>query len=445
MINLLDFQKTRKRWNCFSQVDILGSFDFYTLSVSLDSLTPKDVDEIKLPISSENENQPITMTEYERLKKVLPLAAHEFTHYLDGTATLWGMEHLSKINSASEVSLASEKDFYRLKSLYDHVRRMRLPNYYTTIDGNVDSSRPWLLHMTSGREFSSEGYLGERPILFGRFFNSQKQAIARSPISIISLLETSAMAEELSMRISLAKRLDSEKVIEEKLISNEVVTYIYNPNLTEYSVCAHIVANSTNCSDIFVAFKMSAFIARFILNATAKTFEIARLNLKNWADFMGLKQDSQNVTSLRYALKHKNHGALYYMLAVALPKNPEGSPTQFASGFHKSLSIVGIKFTESLAMADREFKQLAKKLETSPLETLRLVAKSSLENFIKMDRGPLSRPIDKLNLPPVFLGDLSQHQFKLNDNSLHDFDLEESYEELVRLQLRAENLAEACL
>lgn len=445
MINAEDFKDTRGRWNCFSKVDILGSFDFYTLTVSLDSLASEEVRSITLADCEGAGKPKLSMAEYERLKKVLPLAAHEFTHYFDGTATLWGMRHLSKLNIASQVHPASEKDFHQLKSLYDHVRRLRLPNYYTTVDKRVSSARPWILTLTGGREFTSGGTISSRPILFGRFFNAQHEPIARSPISIISLLETSAMATELEVRMALAKRLGDERLVEERQISNETVAYIYNPDLTEYSVCAHLVANTTNCPDILVAFRMAAFVARFVLNCTQSIFETAARHLKSWAEAIGLPNDSSEFTLLRHAMNNGNHGALFRMITAGLPVNVNGSPYEFAAGFQRSLSILGIRFVDALTSAGVEIARLAEAIEGGPMDSLREIAKAGLNNFSKIKGDPFSRPIEKMNLPPVFLGDLSQHQFQLNGNSLEALDLEKSYSELVELQLRCERFAEACL
>jgi len=445
LINSDNFKNTRSRWNCFSKVDILGSFDFYTLTVSLDSITSDEVSGITLGDFRGVDKPTLSMAEYERLKKVLPLAAHEFTHYFDGTSTLWGMQHLSILNRAAQVHPTSEEDFHQLKSLYDHVRRLRLPDYYTTIDKRVSFARPWILTLTGGREFTSAGAISSRPILFGRFYNSQHEPIARSPISIVSLLETSAMATELEVRMALARRLGDERLVEERQISAETVAYIYNPDLTEYSVCAHLVANTTNCPDILVAFRMAAYVARFVLNCPRSIFETAARHLKNWAEAIGLPRDSSEYTLMRHAMNAGNHGALFRMIIAGLPANVEGSPTQFAIGFQRSLSIMGIRFVHTLGETEREIEVLAENLLQSPLDSLQEISRAGLENFTKTKGDPFSRPVDQMNLPAVFLGDVSQYQLQKGDNSLQELDLEKSYSELVEVQLRCERFAEACL
>lgn len=441
-LNSEEFRKRRAKWNCFSKIDILGQFDFYTLSISLDSLKPYDVDGLLLADADSREQ--LSMADYERLKKVLPLAAHEFTHYLDGTATIWGLEHLCQLNDAALVPKDNESEFYRLKSIYDRVRRLRMPAYYSTVEKDVGAGRPWSLHMTGGREFTSEGRLSDKPIIFGRFFNEQNAAIVRSPISVISLFETSAMAEEINMRISLAFRLGEEREIEQKFISDDALSYIFNPNLTEYSVCSHLVANTTGCTDIYAGFQMSSYISRFVLNATQGIFDAARRSIKSWVKIMGVEESGAEATMLRHALKNGNHGALFYMLVMGLPKIPNGSPVDFGMGFQRSLRILDISIRDAEAEASREASRLASKLEGSPLLSLRLAGQAAIENFRRI--GPAgTRRMKGLNLPAAFLGDLSLHQFQPQQNTLSALNPEAGFEELVALQIRAENLAEACI
>lgn len=445
-IDVEEFRTLRDRWNCFSKVDSLASLDFYTLTICLESINPDEITGISLADIDGRGKPHVSMLEYERLKKVLPLVMHEFAHYYDGTSTLWGMQHLSMLNQAATVPASNESEFYRLKRLYDHVRRFKLPSYYTTVEKGTKPSQPWGLTLTGGREFTSEGTLSPRPIVFGRFFNSEHEPIVRSPISILSLLETSAMETEFVTRMALSQRLGEERLVEERQITQEALDYIYNPGLTEYSVCAHLVANTINCSDIMAAFRMAAYLARFVLNCPASAFDTARANLDQWAKVTGLPHGSEEITLLRHAMKNGNHGALFRMLVAGLPRNIDVyNPTEFGLSFNRSLNILGLRFVQVLDKAQAEIQQHAKQLESSPIDSLRVIAKAGLENFIATGGNIFARDIEKMHLPPVYLNDFSQQQFKPEQNMLSTFDLEKGFLELAKLQTRCENFAEACM
>ncbi|MDM5181758.1 hypothetical protein PO883_31755 [Massilia sp. DJPM01] len=445
MIDKAKFSSHRKNWNCFSKIDILGEFEFYTLAISLDSLNITEVDGVDFSIL--NQPSSLSMSEYSRLKKVLTLATHEFTHYLDGTASLWGMEHLTRIDEAAKSRDGDENSYFKLKSLYDYIRRLRLPTYYSTVEKDVQHDQPWKMHLTGGREFRSDGTLSDRPILFGRFLNAQSENIARSPISILSLLETSAMAQELEVKLKLASRLDDDsRIVELAQIKRDSIQFIYNKNLTEYSVCAHLVANSIDCPDLIVALRMSAIIARFVLNSTSTTFDTARQHLSVWSKIVNKGGDHAELALLRHALKHRNHGALFYIIALMLPRNSGDTPQALFSGFSNSLNLLGIAYMDTLAKSEIKMRELAKQLAKSELQSLKVIAVASALNFTLLKGMPLSRNFERLSLPPVFLSNMESYQFGATEaNSMRNFDLEASYEELISVQIAVENFAEACL
>ncbi|MDH4396552.1 MAG: hypothetical protein QE278_12810 [Limnobacter sp.] len=75
------------------------------------------------------EGTTLNFAEYERRKKVMTLAAHEYTHFVDATSSIWGMRHLSRVNACHSVDSAYEAEFFVLKDTYDYMRSIRLPDY----------------------------------------------------------------------------------------------------------------------------------------------------------------------------------------------------------------------------------------------------------------------------------------------------------------------------
>ncbi|WP_241157136.1 hypothetical protein, partial [Pseudomonas viridiflava] len=86
------------RWNPLRKVDTLGQFDFNTCIVMLDSLESSSVKEIA--ISDLESTNRIDLATFERLRKALVLAVHEYTHFVDSTSTLWGLRHLRMMHRA---------------------------------------------------------------------------------------------------------------------------------------------------------------------------------------------------------------------------------------------------------------------------------------------------------------------------------------------------------
>jgi hypothetical protein len=102
---------TRSRWSILSKVDQLGAIDLWTLTISLDALRPMETSGLSVDDLKIAKGTVFNYAEYELRKTVLVLAAHEYTHFVDATSSLWGMHHLSYINACHNIDNGSEDKF----------------------------------------------------------------------------------------------------------------------------------------------------------------------------------------------------------------------------------------------------------------------------------------------------------------------------------------------
>lgn len=144
-MSLDKFKDSMKSYKRLLESDTLGSFDFFTSTVCLDSIDSKDFDTFKKAVAS---------SEYTGLNKVIPLAVHEYTHFIDSTSTLWGLKHLLKMSEAYEsnnVKGGREEEFYKAKQFLEHVRSLRLPEYYTLTAPGIEPTRPMAISNHNGK------------------------------------------------------------------------------------------------------------------------------------------------------------------------------------------------------------------------------------------------------------------------------------------------------
>lgn len=442
-------KNTTARWNAFSKVDLLGYIDFWSLTISLESLNPKETQGITVQNLSTVDETPLSFVEYERLKKVLTLAAHEYTHFVDASSSLWGLRHLSYINACSMLNKGDETQFYILKNSYEYMRSIRLPDYYTTVDAKIPMGRPWGSFVTSGIMFSSEGKVTDRPIIFVNFCTVDGKRFVRSPLSTVSLLEASAMAKEIEVRANLIKRLSNdERIVEERRFNDELLSYIYNPKIAEYSACFHLLANLQNEKDVGVVSQCAGVLVRLVLNAPEIAFNTAAKNIKVYADANNLDASHLAVQRIKMALNYKNRGALFFLIVSLLPKKILDSEIDFYMGIEEALKKIGLSLEKLRRAAFVEAKELHNSLSNSRLPSILEFANCGYDNFRKIFPAGLSYKLEKLALPPAILGDdqMSQYQFNPNaENLLVKFDLEAAYDALYECQREAENFAEACI
>jgi hypothetical protein len=450
---LKDLANTSRRWNCFSKVDLLGYFDFYTYAVSLNSLLPESFRKASAHTEAQKngfESMPLDV--YKAIEQPFTLAVHEYTHFIDATSTVWGMRHLHMLNDANLCATKrmpnGAAEFHRAKKFYDHVRSLRLPDYYTEHYETKNKNRPWTASITGGLTFDLGGNLTRRPTIFVRFGNEDMEPIVRSPLSTVSVLEVSAYGNELRSRMSLLSKVrEDEQLVERFEQQRAVMDYIYNANITEYSVCAHLIANLQSCKDVLTAYRLASTIARISLNfpssAVQSVLDKLPLALEKT---QGWKQDSEPTSLLLQGVQAHDVGTIFYVIACLLPMGSDKDFSTASSGLNHALGLIGLNLENLRKLAKEEVNTLATALCASPISPVRALANAGRLNFETLRWDFSSLPLDALHLPPAVLGDLSSlSMFGHGKNLLRNFNVEEAYDTLVRGQIWIEQFAEACI
>ncbi len=449
-----DFKKTRDRANTLSQCDVLGSFDFYTSIVSLDSLTANDFEEMLKQkdsvIKAHKEKSFISYDAYKALERVQPLAFHEYTHFFDSTSTLWGARYLQLMNLAYTADDqrygGTEKDFHNAKKFNDLIRFARLPKYYTFKSNVNDESLPWVCRESIGNRFSNNGEVSKYPIIFTQFFNSKGELLVRSPISTISILECSAMAQEITTKMALISMLDDEqRTVEMHMYTERLKNYIYNKDLTEYSVCAHLIANKFKETDVAKVYSASALLCRLVLNTPKAVYT----QLESEYDFTSLWGNSEDVKlwieKVRSGLRYQEPGFLYYLLCTAMDDKAFKSEEEFNNKILKALESLGLDYEALKKESEREFLEVMEKAESSQVNTISMLATAGKQNYLSTDWGNSYIELPNYQIPRALLGDSVEVQLFLADsNRLRDIPLDDIYGELVEGQLWVERFVEAC-
>ncbi len=438
---------TSARWNPLRRVDTLGRFDFNTCVVMLDSLQFSSVQGVSLADLKSDDK--IDVSNCERLIKALALAVHEYTHFIDFTSTLWGLRHLRMLHRAYTCDLTDEFKFHAMRTYYMHLKRLKFPDYYTAVNNKYDKSGgSWGARVTAGREFRADGKPGERPILFVRFTNEKDELIVRSPISVISLLETGAMAAEIGATQSLIKRIDDDgqRKVQEMLYSDQLLKYLYDENLTEYSVCAHLVANHFNQKDAGIVFFASGVIARVVLNSSKDVYDVVLKNINVFLEKFRARYSEPDAKAIRRAIGNYDPGALFYVLCFKMESSALDSKFDFAMSLITTMAMFGIHFEKDYKRtALEEAEMIFGELRTSPIRTVAETATAGFENFTRMigDFGTID--LHNMNLPPVLLGDNEEYEFHtVAHNRLNGMGVEDAYLEMWDGQQRMQQFGDAC-
>lgn len=443
-----DFKKATQRLNVLKRSDVAGSYHFGTATVSFESLGLSDIKKIAKFREVLAKRKKLSGAQYEALAKVMALAAHEYTHFIDSTSTVWGMKLLSNMNAAYSCSDEYQSDvttFWQAKRFHDFLRSIALPRYYTTKSG-AQNTRPWGAMITGGQIFDKEGRTTQRPVIFQRFLNAAGEDLVRSPISSLSILEASAMAQEVSMRAGLVASIEGDYgLVESKDFSRRLADYLYTPDLTEYSVCVHLVANRLGTTDIGIAFSVTAVLSRICLNITDGEFE----RLASDASLLErIRLPAGHLYSERvlHGLRVGDLGTAFYVLTTCLPRNPELTRAETGAVAAQAMTSLGIDAATIHSNAISFAEGIERELRGSPIEPIRWLSEAGLENLRRID--PLSDRLGfgELHLPKGLAGDSSE-LFILGDmdSPLLAKSVNDVYMPLMEGELWVERFAEGCL
>lgn len=232
--------------------------------------------------------EPKFLSSYEHngasgVREDLAIIYHEVTHWADTVGTIWGNEYLKTVYSAYDVMpivdhSGSEASYYQFLRLHDANRRLKHDDYYRVMrehQPNHSLSHPWKISFSSGVEFNGSGMPDEnRPICFVRFGNNPSdELLVRQPLSIASLLETTATWSELSTHFHLVNSLkEDDRFVETQKLTQRFGKNLYTPELTVYSAPVHLLAHHTRMKNAAEAYHFSALLALTCLNLVGSHF-----------------------------------------------------------------------------------------------------------------------------------------------------------------------------
>ena len=182
----------------------------------------------------------------------LETVAHELTHWSDQVSSVWGQEYLVRLFDAHAAASSNrEEGLYRLcrtlRRRASHTPAALLsrdcaePTPSRCTNSLANRVQRWTRIYLDGRVDET------RPIYFVVFKDHEFGArVARQPITIGALLETTATWSELRVGLGIISSLSGDqRTVEVELWQRERLQPLYEPGLTLYTAPAHMLARFT--------------------------------------------------------------------------------------------------------------------------------------------------------------------------------------------------------
>lgn len=263
---------------------------------------------------------------------------------------------------------------------------------------------------------------------------------------MVAVLEVSATAQEILYKSFLINALSEDaRIVENSMLQKESLNSIYNHELTEYSACAHLVANIHGFTDIIVAYSVCERIATIVLNFTDKCFEaISFSDLAKKTLHIDTNKSLEAVAE--NSIKNRDRGYIFYLICLLMPKDSYENDEKILKGISASLAAMGLDYYQVVMTARREVEIISQTLLNSPIKCISELSGSLLKNFdqkLAAKRGMYD--FSSFDLPPVLLGDCAIVSASPGvGNALKKYNIEAAYNELVQGQLWVERFSEAC-
>ncbi len=333
------------------------------------------------------------------------LLMHEITHFLDATTTLWGQEFTwRKINAAKlikngededKVHVAVEALMLNLSELAAH-HALRKATEVETLRSDLV-----MVHQLVRDE--------RHGLLISFHLMDSGRIIHTIPLSMRSILEANAYANENLLRISDARRNPDAKIaaVEQKLIENTLIKALANPELSEYTILIRLTRLHFPQLDLEQQLVLVAVLARFCLDVDSLSMSAISPHLDFQNAFLGeaIKMDLRRGAS-RAVLFIKTVFGIYSEIEEGvssglmdlLMNDPKRAIIQFWT------ERVGLQID---ILADKEF-MLEGMPSGSGLLDEQIFAKTSQHNRALLKNFPAGKiPFEEFFLIDSLLGDLT--------------------------------------
>jgi|GEM_PF-6661209 len=443
----------RDRHRCFSP-ETLGSYNFFTQIVEFTSLSEVDLDKlVELYREHKESGNTIQFSDelYSLVVRVHPILAHEYTHFIDATSTVWGLRLLRDIYFAYNIQ-ANESQYFHAKHAADQVKKIKMPSYYSTSEESVSVDVPWRYQITCGSIFDQNGHPSKRQIPFLRFLNSSNEPFARCPISLLSMLEASATYQELNS-FSAALRLlpEDKKLVENALLEERFLKRLYNRNFTEYSVCTHFVANWHAIKDAAPAYHLTAAFVRLSLNIA--TSDISKFSISKEVSsiiFPGqFPQRNEVEEKFNASLKEGDRAVLFTVLVRVMkaifPLN-KSFKEAYRDVLASALQHFDLELSDIESNSRSEYLKLHEEFRGLKLvpEALSNAIFHNFNTFDEIYSPDIKFP--QMQLPPAFYADLKQRpSFLGQSKNFGTFNLEDHADALYPHVMWMTDFSDACI
>lgn len=270
-----------------STATVHGHYDFFTGLITLDKFDVTDLPTIVLALATTP--PPVINDQTIKLREIRALIKHEVTHFLDHATTNWGLEFLAR---RCRLVKSIEKGGDPTQPLQVYLLNAAELQMHRDL---VQTHKPRSLALCDTVQHSLRYEKRHGAIIIVQFL-FENELVHSVPLSMLSLLEANAIANEYLSRLDDLKGMCTQsRAIAAATVERKLEKVLSEPELSEYSVIISLAKLHFSYLDITQLLRFVSALANFCLNASTLALgtisELIRRSFNNvgvgtaiWAD-----------------------------------------------------------------------------------------------------------------------------------------------------------------
>ncbi|MCK9490746.1 MAG: hypothetical protein M0Q24_01540 [Sulfurimonas sp.] len=219
-----------------------------------------------------NSTSEISKKEFDAMMNIHSILWHEYTHFLDHSTTLWGLEYnIRTLNLYSAIREKNDEEYIddRYEVFCLNLAEERLHKLITKHKSSTNE-------YTVGYRLNYDKELGvyaqyslydKTTAIKDTIFNiDMADPVCEVPLSMLAVIEANAYAQEILFKFNTIKRYKINEKEEIKKLREELNNDINNCEMSEYTIMIRHALQVFPCLDFIKVLEIVSAVSRLVLN-----------------------------------------------------------------------------------------------------------------------------------------------------------------------------------
>lgn len=264
-------KETLTRQGLYKTASNIATYNHLSYQVELYKFGSSFIDNINSTLSLDSKGD-ISQSEFDTLMNIHSILWHEYTHFLDHSTTLWGLEYnIRTLNLYSAIRENKHEEY--IKDRYGvFCLNLAEERLHRLIRKHKKSTSKY----TVGYRLNYDNDLGvyaqyslydKTTAIKDSLFNIEiADPVCEIPLSMLAVIEANAYSQEILFKFNCIKRYKTNEEIEIEKLQEELNKHIADCEMSEYTIMIRHALQVFPCLHFSKVLEIVSAVARLVLN-----------------------------------------------------------------------------------------------------------------------------------------------------------------------------------